>query len=468
MGRASVEGVGGDGGGGEGYYSDDEEVEYEVDKELDEEKDIVVEEKEKEKEKEITVEKEITAEKEGKKEEEEEEEEEETFEDEIMGMLDNDDDDDDDKNNANTNKSKSAKKKEGGGPGTATNLFAAGGIGASNRRRTEKELEEEAEYNKLMAQQRANKAQRENLKNYEKERAENEDLYRVKKKVVRKRITTTKPNGTQTVTFKFIVGSEQEVHRVLAKNERDRAMAGMAGAGAGAGSERAFADMDEEDLMLWHTQFEDDEEEVRAKALDDADNDLISGKTRFKSKGGRKRKSQMLPGENGDLVKVQVKTDRNRGKKPHVILAEKLEIVRLRILDNPKSLCFRTKVQANFVSASGKKYKDVVKKPMDLTTMMQKVAKFKYKSSESFLQDLHLIRNNAMLYNGATHQISLDAAFVCDLAERDLRNSDEFGNLLGSGRGAEEVASTTDALLANLMGEEGGEGGGAGAGAGAG
>mmetsp|Transcript_8466 Transcript_8466/g.15963 ORF Transcript_8466/g.15963 Transcript_8466/m.15963 type:complete len:406 (-) Transcript_8466:106-1323(-) len=56
-----------------------------------------------------------------------------------------------------------------------------------------------------------------------------------------------------------------------------------------------------------------------------------------------------------------------------------------------------TKENCDFMGAPG--YCDVVKKPMNLTWVREKVTNFKYETLQEFFQDIELIVSNALLYN---------------------------------------------------------------------
>ncbi|EAX92592.1 Bromodomain containing protein [Trichomonas vaginalis G3] len=51
-------------------------------------------------------------------------------------------------------------------------------------------------------------------------------------------------------------------------------------------------------------------------------------------------------------------------------------------------------------------YKQVVSKPMDISTMKSKLEKKKYTSINDFFKDLQLIHDNSSLYNGPTHMLT--------------------------------------------------------------
>ena len=48
-------------------------------------------------------------------------------------------------------------------------------------------------------------------------------------------------------------------------------------------------------------------------------------------------------------------------------------------------------------------YTDVVKNPMDLSTMMNKINMHKYTKAREFLDDIDLITSNALEYNPDRH-----------------------------------------------------------------
>ena len=57
-------------------------------------------------------------------------------------------------------------------------------------------------------------------------------------------------------------------------------------------------------------------------------------------------------------------------------------------------------------------YFQVVKRPMDLGTVKKKLTDGKYESVEQFVDDVHLICNNAILFNGANSMFGYIAADI--------------------------------------------------------
>jgi len=72
------------------------------------------------------------------------------------------------------------------------------------------------------------------------------------------------------------------------------------------------------------------------------------------------------------------------------------------LIDLPESSAFRKPVNSDIV----KNYDQIIKTPMALDTIRQRVVANKYTSLNSIMRDLNLISDNCKLFNGAAHPLS--------------------------------------------------------------
>lgn len=68
-----------------------------------------------------------------------------------------------------------------------------------------------------------------------------------------------------------------------------------------------------------------------------------------------------------------------------------------------------------------KNYFEIIKKPMDLKTLLQNVKNGKITNSAEFTRDLALIFANAIMYNGQDHHVGQDAVNMWKEAQGLLR-----------------------------------------------
>ncbi|OWZ16632.1 Transcription initiation factor TFIID subunit 1 [Phytophthora megakarya] len=113
----------------------------------------------------------------------------------------------------------------------------------------------------------------------------------------------------------------------------------------------------------------------------------------------KKRKREMEVREQAELykrpyAKGAIKQSRSRMPVEHVNNA--LEVVVQRLLEMPESELFRVPVDADTV----RNYYQIVKQPMDLSTIRRKIEAKEYDSMREFVKDLELIVNNSRIFNG--------------------------------------------------------------------
>ena len=69
-------------------------------------------------------------------------------------------------------------------------------------------------------------------------------------------------------------------------------------------------------------------------------------------------------------------------------------------------------------------YYNIIKNPVDLTSMNAKAKRGEYTSAESFIEDLNRIVENSMLYNGLNHDVTIQASQIKEEGIRLLREKE--------------------------------------------
>ncbi|KAK2151093.1 hypothetical protein LSH36_376g04026 [Paralvinella palmiformis] len=118
---------------------------------------------------------------------------------------------------------------------------------------------------------------------------------------------------------------------------------------------------------------------------------------------------------------------------------------RLKVLDN--SHPFHNPVNKKFV----KDYYDVIKQPMDLSTLLKNVNTHKYKNREQYLEDLSLIYKNSEKYNGPESTYTATAKKLIEVAKQAFSEQEEMLTQLEEAiRETEEAAldaADTDSIM---------------------
>ncbi|GFO30868.1 transcription initiation factor tfiid subunit [Plakobranchus ocellatus] len=72
-----------------------------------------------------------------------------------------------------------------------------------------------------------------------------------------------------------------------------------------------------------------------------------------------------------------------------------------------------------------KDYYNVIKKPMDLTTLLKNVQSHKYHSKAEFVEDAELLYTNSLQYNGADHNVTSTARKLMEIMKEELGKEEE-------------------------------------------
>jgi hypothetical protein len=197
------------------------------------------------------------------------------------------------------------------------------------------------------------------------------------RKVVRKKITKTYPDGRQTTTFKFIV-HPQEVQQTMARLKDKKFSA----------AKLDRPDYPPDKKIVGHAMFEDDDDF-------EFSNRGRGSSTKRKGRGGRGRspkvdpfaraKSRITKGKKRmreeDEDEVYEAIARRKGtsnrkergsareRKPHVVMANRLEAIRGMVESRPSSTPFLKPVNSRAVP----RYYEVISEPIDLSTIRKKI-----------------------------------------------------------------------------------------------
>jgi len=257
------------------------------------------------------------------------------------------------------------------------------------------------------------------------------------RKIIRKKIIKTHPDGRQTISFKFIVHPE-EVGKVMAR----------------------LAQQDTSDRMRFRdrSEYPQDERQIGHSIFEDEDDYELShrsrGSMRRRGRGGRGggrggSMARAIPGfgklkhkmSTADRMKKRHRDDddyevyetmarrkgtsnrKERGsireRRPHVIMADRLEAIRSLVEARPASGPFHKPVNRR----QWPQYYEKISNPIDLATIRDKVQKYEYRTADAFLKDFELMKSNAIKFNGPGASISEEAATIYDQVRENIESS---------------------------------------------
>jgi len=180
---------------------------------------------------------------------------------------------------------------------------------------------------------------------------------------------------------------------------------------------------------------------IRAKTISDTTPLKIKkpsktqGKPRQKSTQDKRIKKRKREAEEKDLYISNAKRKgtsnrRERGsareRMPHVILADRLEQVRIDVEKRPTSIPFHKKVNKRIYPG----YYEIITEPIDLQTIRDKIQRYEYKTADSFISDFDLMKKNAVKFNGESNIIAKEAneiyMFVNNIVNLNKAEFDEM------------------------------------------
>lgn len=291
------------------------------------------------------------------------------------------------------------------------------------------------------------------------------------RKVIRKRITRTHPDGRQTTTFKFVL-QPGEVAKIESKLSAKK-------------NEESFPPA----IREWNYRYGDDEKPPGHAMFEDDDNFEYSSRGRLhsgKRRGvtpGRKRDGRATPRGNRPGVlqfgKLKTKVSKEermkkrkreeeelevynaqakrkstnnrkergsiRDRRPHVMFGAKLEQIRAAVESRPFAGHFKRPVNRKVLP----RYYEVISNPIDLQTIRNKISKNEYRKSDTFLKDFELMKNNAIKFNGESHPVAVEAIAIHEFVRDQLEvNQSELSQL------EEAVAAQMDTTKNKIAGKK--------------
>lgn len=315
----------------------------------------------------------------------------------------------------------------------------AGGLGQLRAATQDQDLTKDArELAALKRQREEERAAQEGMKSA---RAKDDNVagtLGVGRKIIRKRVTKTHPDGRQTTTFKFILNPE-EVGKIQARlllnpddgRPRNREMNYEHG-------------LDEK--PPGHAMFEDEDDfEYSSKGR------LHAGGRRGKRRGRggrggrstprtlqlgklktrvskeermrkRKREEEELDVYTTTAKRKGTNNRRERGsirdRRPHVIYAERLEAIRGAVEARPYAGPFQKPVNRRIIP----RYYEVISHPIDLQTIRDRISRYEYRSVDIVLRDFELMKNNAIKFNGQASPIAQEAISIYDFVKDKIES----------------------------------------------
>ncbi len=79
--------------------------------------------------------------------------------------------------------------------------------------------------------------------------------------------------------------------------------------------------------------------------------------------------------------------------------------------------------------AKYKDYYDIIKSPIDLETIKNKIIAKKYKTREQFFNDFNLLYNNCLTYNGLNHSYTKTAERILNTCKNSIYSNDQLSSL---------------------------------------
>jgi len=261
------------------------------------------------------------------------------------------------------------------------------------------------------------------------------------RKVIRRKITKTHPDGRQTTTFKFILHPEEvgKIEARLAQNKDDerhkiREWNYEHGADEKLPGHAMFEDEDDFEYSSRSGRMTSGKRRAGSRKRGDGRvtprgrGALQFGKLKTKTSKEdrmrkRKREEEELEVYNAQAKRKSTNNRRERGsirdRRPHVIFAEKLEAVRAAVESRPYAAPFKKPVNRKLIP----RYYEMISNPIDLSTMRNKINAYEYRTAESLLEDFALMKSNAIKFNGEGNQIAQEAIAIYDFVRDQIQAS---------------------------------------------
>jgi len=268
------------------------------------------------------------------------------------------------------------------------------------------------------------------------------EVPKINRKIIRKRITKTYPDGRQTTTFKFIVHPQEvgQIMQRLSKEEEEGKLVKRS---------HVRPDYLPDEKQIGHAMFEDEDDfEFTTRGVRSH-----GAKKRGGGRRGRSPGTRTLPKKSLQLGKLKNKVNKEqrikkrkreddelevyqaiqrrqgtnnrkergsiRERRPHVIFANRLEEIRSAAESRPTAGPFHKAVSRKLIP----KYYEVISHPMDLGTIRSKIHSYQYTTAEAMLKDFDLMRSNAVKFNGPDSTLAAEATEIYDLVKSRLEEN---------------------------------------------
>ena len=265
----------------------------------------------------------------------------------------------------------------------------------------------------------------------------------------------THPDGTQTVTFEFIVNRDNVdaiVARMKQQSEGDDKKR----------TERKKKkkpdndnDVDHGERCVGQATFEDEDNVKTRRSLKlkikketrvvqrkmpgpkkASHFQLTSSIKHSRDQAIENRKLKRLKQEEeADLYKSHVKGKGTNNRKergsarermPHVLLAERFESVRRLVEGRPSVGAFLKPVPFEQFP----QYYEIIHEPIDLTAIREKIARYGYNTADDFVADFELMKNNAIKFNGKGTPLANEAVEIFEFVKNTVsQNRQEFNEM---------------------------------------
>jgi len=254
------------------------------------------------------------------------------------------------------------------------------------------------------------------------------------RKIIRKRVTKTYPDGRSITTFKFIV-NVHEVGQTMARLAKEEEYT----------PRRSYVRPDymPDEKQIGHAMFSDEDDFEFTVRGGRSTGTKRRGGRRGRAAGGRgmSRKKDLQFGKlktkvtkeqrikkrrrEEDELEVYSSIQRRQGtsnrkergsirdRRPHVIFANKLESIRSTVESRPSAGPFHKPVNRKLIP----RYYEMISHPMDLATIKTKIEKYEYRTADNLLKDFELVKTNAAKFNGASSMLAAEAMGIYDTAK---------------------------------------------------
>ena len=253
----------------------------------------------------------------------------------------------------------------------------------------------------------------------------------VNRKVIRRKITTIFPDGTQKTTFKFICEPSEagKIMATLENQDKDRKqrleMKYQYGENERPPGHAMFEDQDDFEYSKGRLSGKKRGMRRRAGGPARGRGGLQSGKSKLKIKkeAGHKRSREEEDIEEYNAMHNKKKGTSNRrergsirDRRPHVIFAEKLEEIRAKAEARPGAGPFLKPVNRRLIP----RYYEVINEPIDLSTIRSKIESYSYRRADALIRDFELMKNNAVKFNTAASHIAIEAMAMYDFVREQV------------------------------------------------